>query len=171
MARSSRRRSSGSKQKYFWGGIQLPATNVGTGGVTAIILGTSDSFLNPGVIRSIRGTLEVTNGGSDKASGAVQWGAKIMVVELNDSFTMSGDNAGIDTDVEDIARRQLWTGHGVIPAVAAATPERPTRFDLNVKVAAKWEGSGKVGLLLIIDASVVNRIQFNCYIRALIAMS
>ncbi len=171
MARARQRRSGGrgrsSARNGYWDGIQLPEIVVNTIGAAPIIVDGVSHETNNGVVERIRGWITIRNGGTDSLNGIVECGIKIMHVTFDDAQVMADDNRGLDTDEEDIARRQLWNYHTVLPAQpAAAAVEPDVRIVVDVKAKVKISGSGKEGVVVLVDAGINARLVFSCYLRA-----
>ncbi len=167
MARK-RGRSSGRKAKREgqWGGIQFPQTNVVTAGNFfdfANNLGTEE---RDRTCVTVRGWLQFANSGSDSATAGVEFAAKMVKANLNDALTITDDVQAIDTSLEDIQQRQLWTMHGQLFARGTNNQMQDIMVEINVKVKIRLPARSKTAFGLLVDASVVNRLQVNGYLRA-----
>lgn len=158
----------GRVSRYDWTGAQLPLTDVPTAGLLLRLNDAVDSEVE-GTVQRIRGWLCPVMSGSDAATAAVTFGAKIGYWETNDAqSTLSGDHQGIDVNAEDIRRRQLWTYFTRFPVAVAtqAVPLQQIEIDVKVKIRIRKGDKSILGLLM--DSSVANRVQVVGYLRVLI---
>ncbi len=122
----------------------------------------------PGTLVRIRGNLVIANTGSDRTNGATDVGLKIMYVEVNDAGTISGDHAGIDSEEEDIANRQLWAMMTRVMKATADDNSPRVEVEVDVRAKVKLVASGKWILALLADATTANRAQMTGQLRCLI---
>ncbi len=171
MANQRRRgRSQRSKPVYKWSGLQVGVTDVGVTGVALVLVGGVEiERYGKATVVAVRGHMQFLNNDSDAAAGNVVFGAKLMKLEINDAGTLTGDDQGIDTNEEDIAKRQLWTGHGVLPKRLADGRVEHINFILNVGVFVVL-AHPKEELIMLLDASIANRLQVASYIRVLLRL-
>ncbi len=172
MPRGSQRRSGGrgrsSRRRGYWDGIQFPSTAIQTSGVVFVLVGSTATEFMPATCVSIRGWLWWQASGTAADVGAVQVYNKIMLVEVNDAQTMSGDHQAQDTHEEDIAQRQLWTYATQLPRAKVDTQETENevvRIEINVRVSIKLPSHGKKLLVLLADSSIDNRANMGGYLR------
>ncbi len=157
------------RRGYYWDGLQFPITNISSAGTIFELVGPTAQEFMPGTIVRSRGHLTLKNAGTDATNGGVEAALKMMYLEVNDAGTVTGDHQAIDTNEEDIARRQLWTYHTVMAQREGATVQPDTvRLEVDVRVKIKLEASGKMILALLADAAAGNRAQLSGYLRTLI---
>ena len=167
-----RRRSRATKSKptYKWSGLQAGSTDVSTSGTAFVLVGgTEVEQYGKCTVVSVRGTLEVANSDSDAANGVVKYGIKLMKLNINDAGTITDDAFGIDSHEEDIAKRQLWTQHGVLTKQLADGATHRRQFILNVGVFVIL-ANPKEELIMLLDAGNADRLQANCYLRVLLKL-
>ena len=93
-----------------------------------------------------------------------------MRLEVNDAGTLTGDDQGIDSHEEDIAKRQLWMSSGTIfEEVPAAMGVREVNFIINVNVKIIL-GHPKQELIMLLDSSANSRLQTTGYLRVLLKL-
>ena len=119
----------------------------------------------PATLMSVRGWMTYIQ----TADTAVHFASKMMLVEYDDAGAMPMDHEAIDTDEEDIARRQLWTYYGYFNPRAATTREQIT-IEVNVKIKIRIPSAGKHALVVVSDAEVTNRVFIAGYLRGLLLM-
>ena len=170
MPRNSRRRSGGrGRRTYYWDGIQFPLTNVPATGQPFELIGATSQEFMPATLVRVRGFLTAGHVGSASNVQNTLLSLKLMYLELNDAGALTGDDTAIDTNEEDIAKRQLWTYHTAFP-ITVDTEEGKGLFitiEVDVKVKIRLDPSGKRTLVLLADASATNAIQIAGYLRAL----
>ncbi len=169
MARGRRRQAP--RRGYYWDGLQVGSTNIGSSGTVFELVNPVAQEFMPATLVRVRGYLQIANSGTDAANGGVQAAAKLMYIEVNDAGTITGDHQAIDTDEEDIAARQLWTWQGQLQergAAADASDTDTVRIEVDVRVKLKLVASGKKILALLMDASSANRAVANMYLRCLL---
>ncbi len=174
---TARRTSRGSGRgraaaKYFWDGIQWPATAApATPGLDLHALGAQVQLHDgPATLQRIRGVVWNHHAGSVADTSASVLAQKIMYVELNDAGAMTGDWQGHDTDAEDVTRRQLWTRmtRGQVAAAGAETTNVVVHIDIDIKVKIRIETSAKGMLVLLTESdAAANHWLHGGYLRAL----
>ncbi len=167
--RKPRGRSRSRRTNGQWGGLQWPLSNVPSNGLFQDLsnnLGTED---HARTVVGVRGYVHMANSGSDAATAGVQCGLKLISVELDDGFNITGDAQGIDANLEDIQARQLWTYHTNLEARGANADAGDTdrvTIEVNVKVKIRMPSTAKQAFGLLMDASATNRLQSVGYLRA-----
>lgn len=161
-----KRRSKTAKREGQWGGLQWPLTNVPLGGLFQDLANNLGTEERSRTCMTVRGWVQFSNSGSDAATAGVLVGAKLMSVNLNDALAITDDAQGIDTSLEDIQTRQLWTYSGQLFVLNTLNSMQDITIEINVKVKIKIPATSKKAFGLLIDASVVNRVQTTGYLRA-----
>lgn len=157
-----RRGNRGAKRRgYYWDGIQLPRTAVTTAGLVLVLVDTTAQEFMPATLVRVRGELTFT----PSADTINECRAKMLYVEVNDAQTMTGDHSAIDTHEEDIAMRQLWSGQHAQPASANRTV---THIPIDVKAKLKLQPSGKMLLVMLIEAATATRTDVLANLRCLL---
>ncbi len=166
----SRGRSRPSKPTYKWSGLQVGSTDVPITGVAFVLVGgTEIERYGKCTVVAVRGFVEVANGDTDSANGVVRFGLKLMKLPIDDAGLLTGDDQGLDSDEEDIAKRQLWSWHGLLDKRLADGNTQRRVQEVYVKVGVIL-GHPKEELILLLDASVGNRLQANCGLRVLLKL-
>ncbi len=162
-----KRRGRSSKREGNWGGIQVPLTNIVVAGNFFDLGETLTAEERERTCVGVRGWMTFANSGSDSTTGGVLCAAKLVAVNLNDALAITDDIQGIDTNLEDIQFRQLWTFHDNLAVASTLNSHQfagPIEIDVRVKIKLPMTSKRAFGML--IDANIVNRLQFNCYLRA-----
>ncbi len=146
---------------YYWDGIQVPRTTVGTTSSVIVLVDTTAQEFMPATLMSVRGTLTF----SMSADTVNECAAKMVYVEVNDAQAMTGDWAAFDTHEEDIAQRQLWTAQYMQPATASRFSRD---YEFNVKTKLKLSSAGKHLLVLLVQAKSATRTDFSVNARCLL---
>ncbi len=155
MARGKGRRGT------YWDGIQLPRTAVTTAGLVLVLVDTTAQEFMPSTLVRVRGQLSFT----PSADTINEVRAKMLYVEVNDAQAMTGDHAAIDTHEEDIAARQLWAAQHAQPASALRAVNN---IEIDVKAKLKLVPSGKMLLVLLIQATTATRTDVTANLRCLL---
>ena len=156
----------GKRRRYYWDGLQFPATNVPVANNVHVLVGTTAQEFMPGTVVRVRGSLCLMS----TDSSATEVGMKLMYVEFNDAQTMSGDHLPIDTHEEDIAARQLWTYYTTIRGSTAGQPDDIRQIDLDVRSKVRLVPSGKMSLVLLSSATTTSRASISGYVRVCVLM-
>ncbi len=158
------------KPTFKWSGLQVGSTDVPTTGVAFVLVGGVEiERYGKCTVMGVRGWMEFANSDSDAANGVVRANAKLMKLQINDAGTLTGDDQAIDTNEEDIAKRQLWTYQSILTKQLAdgLTHRRVQSVEVRVKVVL---GHPKEELVMLCDSSASNRLQVNLYLRALLKL-
>jgi len=162
--RSFRGRSGGrsSAPTYKWAGVQFPLTALAST-LTAINLVDRLQIDEMGgaTLLRIRGNIVVRQ----NVVSATEWGMKIVMENVDDLGAPTSDIQAIDTDGEDIARRQLWTRIGQEPTASAV--DQTTRIDLEIDIKARVKLRAKQSLFLLMESTVA-RMSATGYLRCLL---
>ena len=171
MARGGRGRSGGggSRRRFHWDGLQIGSTGVAQAGAALVLVDGKTVEDRPGTVTRIVGDITLGNWGTAAEAAKVVYYCKILMVELNDAGSMSGDHAGLDTHEEDIGARQLWTAAGLLPESATDVGENEGYVNLHIDVKGqqRMPPGGKHALVLLIDADGDNRLVIAAYVRVL----
>ncbi len=157
----SRRRGKRSKARYYWDGLQFPATNVSDTLSSFELVGATAQEFMPGTVVAIRGSIWLGASSTSNSDVAL----KIMYLEINDAGTITGDHKGIDTHEEDIATRQLWTYYTTLTGATAGQPDDVRQIDLDVRSKLRLTPAGKKILVLLAQSEVSPRVSMSGYIR------
>ncbi len=163
-----RRRARGRsvKREGGWGGIQWIRTNIPVAGIFQDLGDTLTSENRKRTLDGVRGWMLLANTGSDAGTAGVEAAAKLMVLNADDALAITDDAQALDTNLEDIQRRQLWTFASTLEVRSNNTNQQHVLFEINVNLAVKLDQTPKMILGMLIDASVVNRVQSSGYLRA-----
>jgi len=169
MTRRRTGRGSGAKKRTqtYWAGIQFPTTAITTGRLINVLVDKTVGEFMSRTIVSVRGWITYANHGSDSVNGPVRVASKLGLVDANDAGTLN-EFQPLDTDQEDIARRQLWTYSTIIPQTELNAGEgRVIQVEINVKVKIKLPPTGKALFVMVHSADITNRAVIAGYLRAL----
>ncbi len=158
-----------SKPTYKWTGLQWSPTDVGTAGVAFVLAGGVEvERYGKCTVERVRGFIRCANTDSDSLNGVARLGLKMMALEINDAGTKTGDDSGLDTDEEDIAKRQLWTYYTVLEPEEDAYND-VVRIEIDVKVRI-FLMHPKQELMLLADCAVNDRLRVDGYLRVLLKL-
>lgn len=168
MARRRRGRSSGrrAKREGQWGGIQFPLTNIPVAGSFQDLANNLSTEERDRTCVGVRGFMTFSNSGSDSVNGVVGYACKLLTANVNDAFAITDDVQAIDTSLEDIQQRQLWTCADTLIAASNVTSHQFQQYEIEVRVKIKLPARSKQVYGMLIDATVVNRLQVTGYLRA-----
>ncbi len=170
---SSRRRSGArgkrAKRPGRWIGIQWVNTNVPSVGLFLELTLPASLDNQPYTLTAVRGFFTLANSGTASTVGGIDVACKLAAVHLDDAGVITDDIQGLDLNIEDIGKRQLFTYHThlhkALPALTADGIDSVT-VEVEVNVSIKMEGTLKEVIGLFIDASVTSRLLSAGYLRA-----
>ncbi len=167
--RSTAHRSRRAAPVYKWTGLQAGNTAITTGGVAFVIVsGVEIERYGRCTLERIVGHLTFRMTDSDAGTGPSRVAVKVMKLAINDAATLTGDDQAIDTDEEDIAKRQLWSYFSTMePETASYFDVRPIEIDIRVRVKLLHP---KEEVILLTDVSVNNRVLMDVNLRALLRL-
>ncbi len=141
-------RSRGPVQTYRWVGIQFPLTVMAS---TTTSFNLVDSLeideMGGATVERIRGWISVVK--NNVATS--QYAFKIALENVDDAGAPTSDISPIDTDAEDVGRRQLWMRNSIFGSVTSLGAQL-NQIDLEIDVKARVKMRAKQSLFLFAES-------------------